>query len=619
VVFAAGYDTHTEAGRELAAALRAAQAESGIRVLGPNSLGFRVVQSGVFATFSHDIEMGVRPGSIAMISQSGGLGGYFGAAYLGLCGAGSRYVVDTGNELDLDAAEVLEYVAQDEAVTGIALILEGSRRGRRLAAAVSTAVANGKTVAFLHVGRSARGSRQIASHTGSLAATAGLFDVAMRDAGARVVADEGELVDALVLLDADRVPSGPRIGVVSASGGFAILSLDAAERFGVQLPPPAEPPLEAELPGLASGELGNPYDYVSIAPAGPDTLRASLAWMTRQPNLDAVVLWQAHGLYAIESRRAALLQALDHVLPNARMPIYGCGVVQQSFKDTLRDRGVLWFEEPTRLIRALGTTARDRRDPDGGHQAARAHSTHGAPVEPAVPDVVVGAQAQQMLPFLEHVRSEVVDSVEAARRLAGQWGRLVLKVESERHPHKTEYGLVSGPVSLGEVGAAYERIVAARRACGAEDVPVIAQTVESGVEVALGGFMDASFGPVLMVGMGGILLEIMRDTAFALAPVDVGKAREMILGLRGSALLQGARGRPVADVDALATAAAAFSEFLTETAGTFESVDINPLIVREQGRGAVAVDLLLIRKPGAVAAPDSDVDVRQRKVGHGAG
>ncbi|BCB90029.1 hypothetical protein Psuf_073420 [Phytohabitans suffuscus] len=325
VLFAAGLDGETARGRELRAELRAACARYGVRVVGPNTVGIRLVQKGMFATFAHDLEGGLLPGSVAVVAQSGGIGVYLGSAYLKRRLAGTRYLVDTGNEFDVSAAEVVEYVADDPEVSCVGLILEGARDGRRLARAVRRAVGAGKPVVFFKVGRSAAAERHIASHTGALASSAELFDVALRDAGAAIAHDEATFVDALVIHDAKRAPRGRRLGVVTPSGGYAILTIDAAERFDMDLPAPVVEPTAAQAPALRSGEFANPFDWAARGAAQERTRPVAIRWMLDQPNVDAVLLWEAYSMEMPE-RRELIDAALTEALPGADKPLFICGI-----------------------------------------------------------------------------------------------------------------------------------------------------------------------------------------------------------------------------------------------------------------------------------------------------
>jgi acyl-CoA synthetase (NDP forming) len=591
VVFADGFTADEMS--DLDRAVEEAREASGLRLVGPNTVGIRRIDNGCFATFASDVVGPERAGGVAMIAQSGGLAVYFGSALLQGRGLNARYVIDTGRELDVDAADCIAYVADDPAVTCIAVLIEGCRDGRRLGREVARAVARGIPVVFMKTGRSQAGMQQVASHTGALAGSSLLFDAALREAGAYVTCDDGEFMDAIVLSASGKVPKGRRLGVVTPSGGYGIMTLDAAEEYGMQVPSPARPPSAEEKADLAFGSFGNPLDFSSTISAGPNAVETSLRWMASQPNIDAVLLWQAYSVLR-KDRQDALYPAVERLVSAFDKPLLCCGLTTADFQERLRKLGVLWFEEPSRVVRALSIVA-----PREKISIAPASSQPAA--APPAANVVTGSRARDLLslPRLPQVKTEMVASAEEACRACKKIGdRVILKVESERHAHKTELGLVTGPLSQGEVAAAYEALVKARAASDDPQAPIVLQPFVRGVELALGAYRDSVFGPAVMVAIGGIFTELLKDTAFAPAPVSVEAARQMILGLKGAKILTGARGRPLCDVDAAAAALADLSEFIAAKSDIYSEIDINPLLVLPAGQGVVAVDALLVPSPG---------------------
>ena len=566
------------------AALAEARAASGLRVIGPNTIGIRNSHTRAYPTFSSAAEDAPMPGPVATIAQSGGLSGVFGVVALRRRGLGPYCVIDTGNEFDVDIAECLDYLAEEPGVTVISIIIEGARDGRRLMAGVRKARANGKAVVFLKTGRSAAALHQVASHTGALAGSAAMFDAAMRVAGATVVRDESELLDAVVLHAFDRVPKGRRLGAVTPSGGYAILTLDAAERYGMAMPAPAIDPTPEQRTDIKLGVFGNPFDMSSTISAGPRGLETSLLWMASQPNVDAILLWQA-AILDQPSTQPRVLAVLQRLVAQTDKPVFCCGLTTPDFQAKLREIGVLWFDEPTRLVRALSVVTTPA-DPEAPPAAAPASTRR----------VISGAAARAVLTGLPHVATIPVASAEAARRVMRDLGteRAILKVESERIAHKTEFGLVSAPLRPDDLAAEFARLEMVRGRTDDPTAPIVLQPFESGTELALGAFVDPVFGPSVMVALGGIFLEVLRDTVFAPAPVTNAEARDMVLRLKAAAVLRGARGRPPADIDAVAQALAALSRFIVENADRYAEIDINPLIVRPEGQGAVAVDALLV-------------------------
>jgi len=588
VVFADGFTPPLRV--ELEDALRAAQAKSGLRLLGPNTIGFRALATQAYGTFAGDIELGTTLGPTAFIAQSGGMSTYFGSTCLALRGVGTRYLVDTGNELDISAADCVEHIAGDPEVNAIALMLEGARDGRRLAAAIAYAVANGKTVVALKMARSSAGLAQAASHTGALAGRGELFDAELRHAGACVVGSETELLDAMTIAAHRRIPAGRGVGVVTFSGGFGILALDAAERAGIEMPVPTLPPTAEQAAQIKGGKFANPFDVSASLSAGPCAAETALQWIIAQPNVDAVLMFQFYSAMKPD-RQERLLRQLGDAARSTTKPVFVCGVAPEEFEAKLRALGVLWFEDPSRLMHALAAVVPASRRPDAAPAQVVSQSAKPS---------ISGAHARgklSHLAHLPHVRTVPVADLAAARALQRELGgQVVLKVESDAHAHKTEFGLVSGPVDAHELEGAYARLTQARAACGAEATPIVVQPFERGAELALGAYIDPIFGPSVMVATGGIFLEVLKDAVFAAAPIASERAKAMILQLKGAPLLLGARGRPLADVDAAAAALADLSHFIHEAQQEIAEVDINPLIVREQGRGVVAVDALLVPK-----------------------
>lgn len=591
IVFADGF-SHSGLGHELRSAIDAAKAKSGLRVIGPNTIGNRVINSSVYTTIATDIGLPQLPGSIATIGQSGGLSIYFGSAYLKHHGIGSKYVIDTGGEFDVDAAECLDWVADDPEISCAALILEGCRDGRRLMQAVQRMTQLGKPVVFWKTGRSQASAAQIASHTGALAGQAQIFEEGLRSAGAIIVRDETEFVDALHIASARRIPKGRRIGAITTSGGYAIITLDAVERFGMELPAMSVPPTTEQKALLGPANFGNPFDVYALFGAGRRSFDAALQWMEAQPDIDTIVIWLSYG-NMFEPVRSMVLPALADAVARTDKVIFCCGMAPPEFERQLRDLGVLSFEEPTRLVQALSLVA-----PKPAPKPV-AKAPHAAKPQRAA---IGGENARALLAgirSLPQVATERIATPEQAVAAQARFGgKVFMKLEGDRILHKTELGGVLGPLDARDVPDAFARLADTHKALGDPSAHIVMQPFEQGIELAFGGFTDVAFGPSVMVASGGIFLEVMKDTTFAVAPVTVAQAREMILDLRGAALLQGARGKPPADIEAAAQALSDFSQFVADHGADHSEIDINPVVVREQGRGVVAVDALIIPAEG---------------------
>ena len=586
VVFASGFAELGEQGAALQRELAAAAEGTGVRVLGPNTAGVRATAIGLFGEQGTNLAtVGYRPGSVAMISQSGALGGYFGSTYLTRLGVGTRYFVDTGNEIDVDAADCLEHVSRDPQVSCVALVLEGCKDGRKLTRAVRDAVRRGLPVLFMKVGRSTAGVAAAQSHTAAMASSAELLETELAAAGAVVTRDEVQLADAMLLHATGSAPAGRRLGIVTPSGGFGVLALDIAAESGLTLPPlplPTSPRLAGSV-GL--GGMGNPLEVAVLAAPGTDLLAETLRHVGEQPDVDAVVLWHPHRML-LEKEQDAHLEVLARRRVQTGKPHFHCGIVPPEFGERLQAAGVLSFSAPSRLMKAIAAAA--------GPPAPVAAASSTQPAQ--TPEGLSAEEARALLDRagIEVLRTEVVATAEEAMRLHERWGRLVfLKLESTAATHKTEHGLVRGPLGGPAVARAFAELAASPVRAADPDARIVVQPFETGVELALGTSYDAAFGPAVMVGHGGVNVEVLRDIAFAAAPVDAERAREMLRGLRIHPALAGARGTP-ADVDAVVAALVGLSELAAGPAGMGVSIDVNPLVVRPAGRGAVAVDVRVV-------------------------
>lgn len=589
VVFATGFAEAGAAGIELQSRLAAGLRGTRMRLLGPNTAGVRRTDIGLFGEQGTNLgTVGYRAGSVAMISQSGALGGYFGSTYLlHQLGVGSRYFVDTGNEVDVDVADCVEHISRDEAVSCVAMILESCRDGRKLAAAVRSARERGRPVLCLKVGRTAAGIDAARSHTAAMASRTELLEAELAAAGAFVTRDEVQLADALLLHSTGAVPRGRRLGIVTPSGGFGVMALDLASELGVELPDIARP-TDGALVRSGLGAMSNPLEVAALAAPGTDLLEASLRHVGAQPTVDAVVLWHPHRLLLVgeqEGHVAALRRAREA----GGKPHFHCGIAPAEVKARLQAAGIVSFDSPTRLMRAVAAVAPAAPAAVAAKAAGR-YADDGGTVMPAdeARERLLGAG----IAFVETV---VVRDARDAAAVHERWGRpVMLKLETSAATHKTERGLAIGPLSGASIPAAFARLAGSETARLDPAARVVAQPYETGIELALGAYVDPAFGPSVMAAHGGIFVEVLKDAAFAAAPIGRSRALALLGSLRISPALLGARGRP-ADLEAAADALVALSRFIAAAGDPGLSVDVNPLIVRAHGAGAVAVDARIVR------------------------
>lgn len=597
VMFTAGFAETGAEGRAMQERLAAIAREGGVRLCGPNCLGLFNLRIGHTPTFGSYLEAGPeQPGPLGMITQSGA----FGTHLLALArrrGIDVGIWVSTGNEADIQVADGISFLADDPQTLAIACYMEAIKDRDRFAAAVARARANGKPVIAIKVGGSAIGAAAAVSHTASLAGSDAIYDAALRQWGVERARTPEDLVEIAYACTRGRLPRSRRLAVVTISGGAGVLMADAAERFGVDLAP-LSPEGQAEVVRwVPFAAARNPVDLTATPINEPELLDKALDLLFGREGFPTVV---AYLLALAESptlgeRVHALIAAAARRYPDRILAL--SVIAREAVRRRYEEAGVAVFEDPWRAVEAMAAAMR----------CAERLSEIAEPPPPVPPDLPplpgrrIGeyeAKCILALAGIPAAEERLVTSAREAETAAAALGeRLVLKIVSPDIAHKTEIGGVLLDVPRGDVRAAYDRLLAAvaERAPRARlDGVLVAPMLDDGIETILGVQDDPVFGPVVMFGLGGVFVEALRDVTFRLAPFGVEEARRMIGEIRGAALLDGVRGRPAGDRDALAETLSRLSVFAAAQAGHFTSIEINPLLVRPKGRGVAALDALIL-------------------------
>ncbi|MNK43274.1 succinyl-CoA synthetase subunit alpha [compost metagenome] len=602
VILSAGFSEMGEEGSRLQAQIGDVARATGLRVVGPNCLGAIGVPDKSIATFSVALESSFPvAGPVGIVSQSGNLGS-FTLRLAGERGLGISRMLTTGNECDVDIADAIASLAADPGTRVILCCMETCRDGAKLTQAMAMAREAGKPLVVLKVGVSEAGSEAAASHTGALACSDAVFDAVLRNGGAIRVPSIEQLLEvghALSVVGPAHVPGGHRVAVLTASGGFGVLLADAASAQGLALPKLAAQTQERILSVVPFAAPSNPVDMTAQVSSRPEVLAQMLDAVARDASCDALILQSANAFH-VPRLRDVFLAALEQVRKDhpSRL-ILLCARAPQDVRATLNAMG---FPVVEGIDAACATVAALLRF--GARDAARV-------AVPAIERAPLAAQAfateasakavlaEAGLPVPREAIAANRDEALAAARAMGF--PLVLKIVSPDIAHKTEVGGVFvGVRSEAQLLEEYENLLArvAQKAPAARIAGVlVAQMVQGGVELILGTKKDPMFGPMVMVGLGGIFAEIFKDVALQPAPVDEAQATAMLQSLKAFPLLDGARGRPKADVPAAAKAIAALSRFAVRHADSVSEIDINPLVVLDQGRGAHALDALLVPEP----------------------
>ncbi|MEV7064986.1 acetate--CoA ligase family protein [Streptomyces collinus] len=595
VVFASGFAETGPEGEAAQRRLTAAVERSGLRLLGPNT------NLNAFERFRDDLE----GPAIALITQSG----HQGRPVFALQELGIRlsHWAPTGNEADLDSADFLAWFAEQPEVGAIACYLEGLKDGRSFLLAADRAARRGVPVVAVKVGRTETGARTAASHTGKLTGADAVVDAALRQYGVIRVDGLDELQDTAALLARARPPRADGVVVYSISGGTGAHVADLATGAGLSLPVLSEAK-QAELHQWIPEYLNvaNPVDNGGH-PVGDERGREIIDAILADPSVGVLICPVTGPFPPLSDRLVRDLVDAAEQTDKLVCVVWGSPVgTEPAYRE------VLLGSSRVATFRTVGNCLTAVRAYLAHHRFTAAYRSpfDEAPRTPSPSYRKAQALMQPGRQLSEHAakqllraygirvpREQLVTSAAAAVRAAGLVGYpVVMKASGARIAHKTELGLVKiGLTSASQVRDAYRELTdIARYEDVALDGVLVCQMVEQGVEMVVGVAHDDLFGPTVTVGLGGVLVEVLRDTAVGVPPFGEGQARDMLAGLRGRALLDGVRGRPAADLDALVEVVLRVQRMALELGDQLAELDINPLMVLPQGQGAVALDALAV-------------------------
>ncbi|MCT9003342.1 acetate--CoA ligase family protein [Streptomyces rhizosphaerihabitans] len=595
VAFASGF---AETGAEGAAAqtrLAAAVRGSGLRLLGPNT------NLNAFENFRDDLD----GPAVALITQSGHQGRpVFAMQQLGVR---LSHWAPTGNEADLETADFISYFSERPEVGAIACYVEGLKDGRSFLLAADRAARRGVPVVAVKVGRTETGARTAASHTGKLTGADTVVDAAMRQFGVIRVDGLDELQDTAALLARARAPQADGVAVYSISGGTGAHFADLASEAGLDLPvlsDAKQTELHTWIPDYLN--VANPIDNGGH-PVGDWRGRKIIDAILADPAV-GVLICPITGPFPPMSDKLAqdLVDAAEQT-DKLVCVVWGSPVgTEAAYRETLLGSSrVATFRTFANCITAVRAhlehaqfTAAYRspfdeapRTPSPSFRKAQALMRPGQQLSEHAAKQLLRAYGIRV------PREQLVTSAAAAVRAASQVGYpVVMKASGAQIAHKTELGLVKiGLTSASQVRDAYRELTDIARYEGISlDGVLVCQMVERGVEMVVGVTHDQLFGPTVTVGLGGVLVEVLRDTAVRVPPFGDDQARAMLSELRGRALLDGVRGAPPVDVDALVEVVIRVQRMALELGDEISELDINPLMVLPRGQGAVALDALVM-------------------------
>jgi acetate---CoA ligase (ADP-forming) len=608
LVLSAGFGEVGAEGRALREQLLQAVKKSGVRLVGPNCLGFMNLKDDVRVGFGGTLQLRtLRPGPIAMVTQSGGFG--FGVVAIAChYGLGFNYVVSTGNEDDLTTLDWIADLIERPEVEIVTVFMEGTTDGRRLREIGERALELRKPILIWKVGNTDVGRQAATSHTARLTAGYEMFRTAFRTGGFIEIRDVDDLIDICKAFRIRKLPKGNRVAILTLSGGAGVLLADRCIEEGLALPrltAATTATLRETLVAFASAD--NPID--ATANGYNDNFASysrAIRHVLADDNIDCAIARSPRG-----SSARPWAEGLVEVLRDIDKPlILNWPTSPDDNADVLaylEANGVPCIVPPGRSVHAMAALnefAAKLRSRD--ERAQRRHESR----KPRTLDLPAAAGAlgehrskrllaQYGIPVVKEVllAASEIETLEASPLPFP----VVVKIESPDIAHKTEAGAVRlGINDLAALKQAAKDVVASGLAYrkDARIDGILVQEMATGAEVIVGAVDDPHFGPVVAFGLGGIFTELMKDVTYRFAPFDAATAREMIAEIRGAPLLRGYRGRPALDVEALADALSRLSWLVADHAGRISEIDINPMFVRPAGEGVVAADaLIVVRAP----------------------
>jgi acyl-CoA synthetase (NDP forming) len=596
-------DAATDEGRRRQDELIGVARAANMAVAGPNCMGVASLRYKYAATMA-DIPASTPAGGISVVSQSGGMLNAV-AEFSNNRGFGLNYLISIGNQAVLDLADYIDFLVDDEATSVVALIMEGAKNGRRFRSAIERA-ARRKPIVVLKLGRSPSGQAATFAHTGTLAGRHQAYAALFRQNGVALVDSIDQLLETAALFSQAPLPKGGRVAMFTVSGGATSLVGDIGEAAAIEFPP-ISAATNRRLENILDVErsFGNPIDTVGMPRLRrADNMANVVAALQDDDGIDIIGLVLGMRMQGAEAHDA-LVEVMAKAAATATKPLVVVSFIGNSLTGRWRgfaaERGLPILdnlESGMRAIRQLVDYAkfrqREARSRTGARDIDLPALAPGLTLTEAVSKRILATAG---LPVTKETL--VRTPQEAVRAWRDIGGAVALKIQSPDIPHKSDVGGVHlGAATAEEVEKAATQVLA-RSVAACPDARIDGVLVEEmvdGVEFLLGMTYDDQLGPLFVLGAGGVTVEIFKDSAVRLPPIDATDVREMLEELKVVKLLHGFRGAPERDIEALVECCVRFAQFVAATDGQFAAIDLNPVFVREKGKGVCIADALMITR-----------------------
>jgi len=603
VIFSSGFGELGETGKALETKILKRARALGIVLLGPNCLGFINSFDKVYATFSQYADGDkTHGGPVAFVTQSGAFGTAI-AALANQRSLGLGYFVNTGNEIDASFSELMSGVIEDPRIRVAAGYLEGLHSGKSLITLARRCHELGKPLVLTKVGRKESGAKAAASHTGALAVQDDVFDNVLKQYGVLRARNEEQMLDMIEALAYIPQCEGSGLGIVTQSGGAGVMMADRAEEVDLHIPTLSDNTvnrLQGVMPEF--GAMSNPVDVTGQFVAEPKLLRDSVLAVMDDENIDITIVW----LQLMHRHVDVLVEVFREIRQQSQKPLIVCWVAAPpEARKRLQELNIAVFQAGERAVEAAGAVARfhdwNRRlrenDPSPLLSDAKTPMAFDDGIQPTADTVALLSNIG--IPMTPVTLATSEESAIRAWKNAGR--KIALKIESPDIPHKTDIGgVLLGMDNEASIRSGYRELMqrAHEAMPQARILGVIVQPMDSGTtELVIGVKRDPIFGMMVMVGLGGIMIEVLRDVVFRLAPFSADEGLRMLAQLRASAVLDGARGKPAANRNHIANLLSRLSMWATAHESAVEELDLNPILI--DGDNIHIVDCLLsIRNNG---------------------
>jgi acetate---CoA ligase (ADP-forming) len=596
VAFASGFAEVGDDGRVAQERLVQAARTGNVRLLGPNCIGFTNFADSVALTFETIAPEPIagRP-AVAAVTQSGALAGALRIA-LSAKGLGVSHAISTGNEADLTAEDFLAFLLDDPQTRVVALFLEQIRRPQTFLSLAARARSLRKPIILLHPGKSARAQASASTHTGALAGDYAVMAALLRHEAVVLVDTIDELIDAAELLARATPPTGGA-GIITNSGAIKGFALDFAETIGLDIPSPSpamRAALQAALPAFASPD--NPVDVTAQVINDPGIWTRAANALVADPAIGSLAMLAVPGTpkQAIHKGQVVLSAMVASGKPAVVAMLGDESPIPAEVYSMFRERGVPVFRSPERALQALAHATRYGRALATANATAPSINAPPLPHHGTLPEHVGKTYLAAL--GISIPKGKLARDLATANAIAAEIGYPVaLKAQANSLSHKSDRGgVIIGIENVETLASAWNAMQAAMAGIVLDGI-LIEQMITGGLEMIVGARRDPSWGPVVMVGLGGIFVEALKDVR--LMPASLPKERIIAecYQLNGSAMLRGVRGRPAVDVEALADVVLRVAAAMMARPEITE-IDINPLAVLPAGQGATALDALIVTR-----------------------